>query len=407
MRRWAWTLALLLPVMAEAAEPVEVIRWDHIQQQLDNLPQRILAEAELDAARAALTGAHALPNPEAEFSVGQARPFDTAEPDGVVWGIGLGMELPWPGILEGRIAGAASQLDAAEALRREMRRQTELQARSLYLTLARDQHVAGLWQHALQQSKQLDGAVAMRVDRGEDRPLESYRAHTEFERTAMDAQRSSASWELHRATLARWLGESLPAEFLVDAQLASWAPLPPKDEVATRARADHPALATVVAGTGAAEAALREARGEVVPALTIGGFYETEPDFKVAGASVGLEIPIGSPGAADVARAKADVTRAQQEQELTSRQVDLEIDEAWLEYTTALMAAERYRDGIVPSAEAAADALTLAYSAGEVSLMDVLDARRVLLEVHLEQADALLDLQLAIATVTHLMGDPQ
>ena len=127
----------------------------------------------------------------------------------------------------------------------------------------------------------------------------------------------------------------------------------------------------------------------------------------MAGASVGLEIPIGSPGAADVARAKADVTRAQQEQELTSRQVDLEIDEAWLEYTTALMAAERYRDGIVPSAEAAADALTLAYSAGEVSLMDVLDARRVLLEVHLEQADALLDLQLAIATVTHLMGDPQ
>ncbi len=407
MRRLAWTLAVWFPWMAGAAEPVEVIRWDHIRHQLDYLPERILMDAELDAARASLTAAHALPNPEAELSLGRAQPFDEAEPDGTVWGVGLGMELPWPGILEGRISAAGSELDAAEAQRREIWRQTELQARALYLTLARDQHVAALWRHAVMQSEQLDQAVALRVDRGEDRPLEAFRAHTELERTSMDAQRSDAAWALHRASLARWLGAALPEEFLVEAELAIWGALPSKEEVAARARDGHPLLVAALAGTEVAEASLREAHGEVVPALSIGGFYETEPDFKVAGGSVGLEIPIGSPGAADVARARAEVTRAQQRQEMTSRQVDLEIDEAWLDYTTALMAAERYRDGIVPSAEAAANALTLAYDAGEVSLMDVLDARRVLLEVQLEEADALLDLQLAIATVTHLMGDPQ
>ena len=90
---------------------------------------------------------------------------------------------------------------------------------------------------------------------------------------------------------------------------------------------------------------------------------------------------------------------------MTAREIDLVADEAWAGYQAALTAVQRYGEGIVPSAESAAELSGVAYRAGEVSLLEVLDAHRVLLEVKVEEADAQLELQLAVEALRAMMGE--
>lgn len=400
-------LALLLAwtaVSAQAAESTATLAWSDVEQLLQGHPQMVLAEAAVDAAAGEELTSRGLPNPEAELSLGYATPME--EGDGrAVWGLDAGWSVPWPGVIEGRVSGSRARLRAAQADQRLADRGVWQTARSLFLTLAHDQTVALLWAEAVVQAEELQRLVQLRVDRGEDRPMEALRATTEVERTRMESERAALQWQLGREGLGRWLGADFPGEFTVVADLGSWSSPPAREEVSRRVRAEHPTLRAATARLDGASADLRLAHAEAVPELTVGGFYEEELDLRAGGGVVGLEIPLGSPGAGDVARARAEKRMGEQELEMATRELGLVVDEAWTGYQTALMAVTRYHDGILPSASRAMELSNLAYRAGEVSLLEVLDAYRVLLEVRVEEADALLQLQLAIEEIQALIGE--
>ncbi len=400
---WMACVAVSASAAPEAGSP-PTLTWADVEVLLADHPLSVTATATVEVAEGEALSARGLPNPEVELGVGYATPRE--EGDGMaVWGMDAGWSVPWPGVVEGRVSGSRARLRAAQADRHLADRGVWLTARTLFLTLAHDQTVALLWGEAVTQAEELQRLVQVRVDRGEDRPMEALRATTELERTRMEAERAALQWQLGREALGRWLGAQLPGEFLVNANLGSWPGLPAREEVARRVRAEHPSLLAATARLDGASADLRLAHAEAVPELSVGGFYEEELDLSAAGGVVGLEIPLGSPGVGEVARARAEKRIGEQELELASRELDLVVDEAWTGYQTALMAATRYRDGILPSASRAMELSNLAYRAGEVSLLEVLDAYRVLLDVRVEEADAQLQLQLSIEEIRALMGE--
>ncbi len=59
---------------------------------------------------------------------------------------------------------------------------------------------------------------------------------------------------------------------------------------------------------------------------------------------------------------------------------------------------------MLPRAEASARTLGRAYELGEAGLLDVLDARRVLLDTRREHLDLLLDMQTACGDLAALAG---
>jgi len=398
------SLCLATPVLAWAAVEPPVLTWLDVEHLLTGHPELVAAEAVEEAAAGELTASRGMPNPEVEVEVGYAWPWEEGE-GRTIWGVEAGVPLPWPGVVVHSTRGASAALDEARAERELMARGTHLRARELFLLVAHDQAVASLWSEAVRRGEELQRLVQMRVDRGEDRPVEALRVQVELEHTRMESERATLTWHLHRAELSYWLGGVLPEDFVVAADLTGWTTAPPLPEARARVHADYPVLAAADAHARAAESELRLAWAEAAPELTLGGFYEEELDLRAAGVAVGLEIPLGSPGAGEIARARAEATRAEQERLSVQREVDIALDDAWVHYRGALVAAERYRDGILPASSSATEMLMAAYQAGEVSLLDVLDGQRTHLQLQVEQQDALLELHLALEQIDALIGE--
>ena len=398
------SLCLATPVHAWAAVEPPVLTWLDVEQLLTAHPELVAAEAVEAAAAGELTASRGIPNPEVEVAVGYAWPWEEGE-GRTIWGVEAGMPLPWPGVVVHSTRGARAALDEARAERQLMARGTHLRARELFLLVAHDQAVASLWSEAVRRGEELQRLVQMRVDRGEDRPVEALRVQVDLEHSRMESERATLTWHLHRAELNYWLGGALSDGFVVNEDLAAWRVAPALSEARARVHAGYPVLAAADAHAQVAESELRLARAEAAPELTLGGFYEEELDLRAAGAVIGLEIPLGSPGAGDIARARAEATRAEQDRLSAHREVDIALDEAWVCYRGALLAAERYRDGILPAASSANEMLMAAYRAGEVSLLDVLDGQRMHLQLQVEQQNALLELHLALEQIGALIGE--
>ncbi len=403
--RW---LALMIALMAAAPgaaadEGSARITWADLQPLLRSHPAMEIAEQGIVAADGERLSAGALPNPELAVEFGRARSHDGAE-EATVWGLEGEIGLPWPGSVAARIRGADARLQGARVDRRLAWRELRAQGRAMFLTLARDQQVAALWRSAVLDAEELERAVQLRVDRGQDPPLEALRVRAELERTRMEADRTALELDLHRDALGRWLGAPFPEGFSVVLQPETGI-APAEDEVRRRAREGHPLLAAADAAVDAADADLREARAEAVPELVVGAGFESELDAQAVTGSVGLELPILTPGTGEIRAARAGATIADRERELASREVGLVIDEAWVAFQTADGASRRYGAGILPAAETAASALMLAYRSGEISLLDVLDARRTWLDVQVEYADVELERALALDAILTLMGE--
>jgi len=395
----ALLFVVTLPWMAAAED---VLTWPEVQAHLRDHPETARASLGVQAAEGRLLAAHGWPNPEIEGELGRAWSYDGAE-ERAVWGVGVGTQLPFPAALVGRVKGARGARDEAVARQRQAWRETCGAARAMYLVLVRDQEAARLWEEAASQAEELQRLVQVRVDRGEDRGLEAFRAATDGARTRMQAERADVTWALHRDGLRRWLGVALPASFRVEGEGVTLA-IPPAEEVRAAVHAAHPRLAAAVAELDAAAGALTEARGEIAPELHVGLGFEEELDGRALGGSVGLEIPLGSPGTGALASARAEKRMAELALESTRREIDLAVDEVWAGWSSADLAVRRYADDILPAARQTADALWVAYRVGDVSLLEALDARRVFLEVQLEALDAELERALAAEQVRALMG---
>jgi len=397
------SLCLAFPASAAADEPA-VLTWADVEGRLAAHPELAAAEALERAAAGELTASRGVPNPEVEVEVGYAWPWEEGE-GRTIWGVEAGVPLPWPGVVVHGSRGARAALDKARAERQLMARSAHLRARELFLQVAHDQAVASLWSEAVRRGEELQRLVQMRVDRGEDRPVEALRVQVDLEHTRMEAERATLTWRLHQDELRYWLGGAVPEGFVVAADLTEWGTAPSLAEARARIHATYPVLTAADAHARAAESELRLARAEAAPELVLGGFYEEELDLRAAGVAVGLEIPLGSPGAGEIARARAEATRAEQERLSVQREVDIAVDEAWVRYRGALVSAERYRDGILPASSSANEMLMAAYRAGEVSLLDVLDGQRMHLQLQVEQQDALLELHLALEQINALIGE--
>lgn len=404
MRWLALSIALstAAPAVASDEDPAR-ITWADLQPLLRAHPAMEIADHGLAAADGERLAAQAVPNPELSAEFGRARSHDGAE-TAAVWAIEGELALAWPGSVQARVQGADARLRGARVDRQLSWRELRAQGRAMFLTLARDQQVATLWQSTVVDAEELERAVQLRVDQGEDPPLEALRVRAELERTRMEADRAALELDLHRDALGRWLGAALPREFTVVLEPETDV-APTEDEVRRRAREGQPLLAAAEAVVEEAEAGLREARAEAVPELTVGAGFESELDARAVTGSVGLEIPILSPGSGEIRAARAEAAIAEQKRELVRREVDLQIDDAWVAFQAADGASRRYSAGILPAAETAAGALTRAYRSGQISLLDVLDARRTHLEVRVEYADVELERALALDAILTLMGE--
>jgi cobalt-zinc-cadmium efflux system outer membrane protein len=392
---------------AVLGEPSGISLAEAERRALDANPAWAAARHAVEAAEGARRQAGAWPNPELEVEAeefGGDRPgWDDAE---VTWSLTQRVDLS--GARGARARAARQERDAvrfaAESARRELlvevrRRFTDaLLSQERLRVLAADESLAA----------EAAGAVRALVDAGEASPIEVERA--EAERALTSIRRGQEATQLRRTLrelAALWGGDAAPLS-AVEGELEtclrdslSVRPLEPMTSTPESQRAE--------AEVRAAEAKVAEAGRRRWPELQVrAGLKQIRgADEQSYVGGVGLALPLWDreSGARQEAKARLAAVRAGARAERirseSARQDALDALQGAIETARTL------RGRSLPRAEAVHAALREGYQRGKFALLDLIDARRQLLQSRLEDLDALHAVWLAQAELTRWMaGDP-
>jgi len=407
VRRSSDTLAL------RPADSLCVTRRQAIALALRFNPQLQVADAQTAQARARRVQGVAIPDPDFSASVDAPRPFGRGGP--TAKNIGATLTIPFLDKfrLRGRIGTAdvhSAEADAALA-RQVIASATSQTYDSLLAALRR--------QRDIRESRALAEDFARkteaRYNAGDTPKLDVIRARVDVaqaENLLIVNQRDVAN---ARAALNRLIGRPLAAPVGAADTLAVPPPLADVTALEQTGLAARPELMSLQSQRAGARAAVTLAREYWMPDFFIG----LNRDYAVDGPALfttGIALPLP---VFFWQHTKGEIAEARyRERELTAAYADLEsqvgqdIRAAYATADAALRQAVYLRDELLPSAREAYRIASVSYGLGGSSALEVLEARRALLDAESQYTDALAaassaraDLQRAIAAPPDTFAD--
>jgi outer membrane protein TolC len=202
------------------------------------------------------------------------------------------------------------------------------------------------------------------------------------DRASAQQQRDEAA----RAELSRWIGEAaqrpLPGELPV-------LPTPPPLETLIQRLAEHPHLSTYEKQELAAEKEAQLARKSTLPDwnLELGYAFRGSAYSNMVSVQIGIDLPLFQKNRQlrdySAKLALADRARAMREDNL--REMQAMVRRAYVEWNSTNERLDRYRSSLLPQAAARTESALAGYRAGRGELSKVLEARRMELDLRMQQ----------------------
>jgi cobalt-zinc-cadmium efflux system outer membrane protein len=392
----------------QAADAVLTLKTA-IERALTASPRLGIAEAEVAAAKGTERQAELLPNPEFTFeaeNVGGSGPYRRLDSAELTYGLTQSIEVS--GKRGARRAGATAE-----------RMSAELTAKAARLDLIRDVTVAYTGAVAADQSlslatdleavaKDVLKTVTNRVSAARDPMIQKNKAEVAYTTSTIGRARAARTRDTARQVLARLWGEPLYDGALDRRNFFTLTPPPPL-ETYQALLAGAPDVLRLHHLENARQADLKRARAARIPdpKVTIGvrQFRDSNEQAFVAGISI--PIPVFDQNQGEIARAGAEVLRAENASLQAERDRAQALVDAWWSWQTAWLEATSLKERLLPQAENAFRLSLDGYRIGRFPYLDVLDAQRTLFEVRTEHVAALVRLHTARAEVERLSGLPR
>ena len=401
-RRCLLAVALAMPVtgLAIDPDPSPVLRWPEVAAAVDRHPLLLEAAARERGAAGAVSSAGAIPNPVFGAAVGTGRPRDGGASRQE---LGYSVELPLDFLATRgpRVAAARAAQEGTRQDARAVRAQVARELRRTFVAAVHGQAVVETGEELAGQAAQLAALVGKRADRGEGRPTEVARVEIELLRLRNAVERARAAAEAQRLRLAAWLGTPVGR---VEADLAAPLPLPALPELQEQVLASSPVVQASRARLQAASEEASAERWDRVPKFSLGAAHVEEVDRTASTLTANVTLPLWNWNQGKVRQAEAAEAGERARLDATSRELTAGLSDAWRGCAAGQAASRRFREEILPRAEGSARTLGRAFELGEAGLLDVIDARRVLLDTRREYLDLLLDMQNACGDLAALAG---
>ena len=414
--RWRVLLASLagaLPALAAVApsllaqgrtDTLALTRRAAVDTALARNPSLAVAREQIEQARARVVQATAFPDPSVSAAATIAGPASSA---GTVLGVGLTLPFPQKFHLQGAVSGA--DLKAAEFAYQQLRQQTASQTAQAY-----DALLAAL----LHRADLTEGrALALDfVQKTEARFEAGTAAKLDVLKAKVDAAAAQNALIANQrdvgnagATLNRLLGRALGEPVVAADSLDVPAELPDLDRLLARAQAARPELHGLESQRAGAHAASTLASQYWMPDLSLGLSKNIFPDTPNSySGSIGFTVPLffWNHQRGEVAESRHHERELDAAYRDLSAQVDQDVRLAYATAATAFEQARYIRDELLPEARRAYDVARISYGLGGSSALEVLDARRTLLDAESQYADALGAANDARAELERAVGEP-
>jgi len=394
---------------AQAAEPVRLTLEEALARVRTQNPEVAAAALKVRAAGGDLVTARAFPNPTlaasaGNFSLGQTNPPGLSVGDTVVAQVGLAEELVLWGKRGERIAQAIGHEAEARAERADVDRRLAYEVKSRFYTILADAERVHLARDELDRYRETVRVSEARARTGEIAPADFDRIV--LEQRGFEQEVADAELERRRAAseMLALIGLDAP-----DAEASGTLELSPADHEVTdlvqRAFERRPDLLAAERATEAADAALRLARAERWPNVTVGLNY-THSQFTVSGdlsnqltANFSLPLPVLDQNQGAIERATAEAEIARTDVQKLRNEIPQEVRAAVAAYESARDRVRRFEGEFLRRATAARQSVQVSYREGSVSVLELLEAERSFLATQREYLDALRDAHTALADI--------
>lgn len=364
------------------------------------------AREQVNAARYAVDGAAAFPNPELEYLSGTARARGPAGNPGDARSVALTQPIDLPWRRSARIGAAEAGLDAAVAGSRMFEADLLARLRLRYFDVLRRE--AEL-KNAREDAGLMEGVrsrIALRVQTGEAARFELIKSEAETLNAQKTAQAAGFRVEQARTLLRQVVGAALPAEFKLTSRLRDVPALIPLDSVRQQMDGGSPDLARSRAEVVRAERQLALERAQRWPGLALKAGMDEDPDTRVSKLGLVVSIPLWDRRSGPVGEAAAQLARAKNELEAQQFSLSQGLEIAYQQYEIALTQVTALESGIVRQSEAALKVAEAAYRFGERGFLEVLDAQRVFRAARAELIAARYELAAAWVDIERLRAAP-
>ena len=362
----------------------------------------VAAKAKAAAAAATSRVVSALPDPMVMAAIDHL-PFKL---DGFNWSVLVQQDFPLGGVLgaRGRVADAEGRATAEDA--RTIELDVQLQALAAYLMWIELERSTVVVDEQLEIARQVLELAKIHVSVAESVAADLVRADVdvvrlEGERSSIDAELSAARSMLN-ASLGRVATDPLP---LADLIVPSSDP-PIATELVTRAIGARPEVAALVARTEKSREHVDEMDAMYTPmAFVRAGYAQTMFDGPGVMLMVGVSVPIWRDklaGGLDEANSMA--TMADADLAAAKRMIEGEVVAAREQVIAARILYESVHERLIPLAQKALTLTMTSYGAGQVPLVSVLDAARMVRESRMEDVAAGIKVAAAWAKLGRAIG---
>lgn len=411
MGLWCWPVLLCSLIASPRVgradhnpAPGLSLTWADVLERLDAQPGIAASRYEQAAAHAAVEAAGAIPNPSIGASAGYGRARDGSA-SAIEWGLGLSIPFDWIAQRGAKIDAAFAGEQAVRAESKNLRREVLQRLRVLFWNLVYEQERVAALGELGEKTSELAAMVGRRVERGEGRPVQATRMEVEAEKLAGELAAARLTLAARRAQFGAWLGIS------PDQPVTAVADLERLPEPSTRAQAlavvrqTHPALAASRARVAERAAQLEVQRRARLPGASLEAFTDHELDRRAYGVGLSLDLPIWNWNSGGIQRAQASLDASREQAKAARVELETETIAAQARCRAGIGLATHYRDRVLPRARSVAQTIEKTYELGEVTLLEVVDARRTLLDTQRQYLSTLVQAHIDCSRLAALTGE--
>lgn len=386
---------LSAPALAEKitlARALEVAAQTH--------PRLQAGVARTAAAAGEIRSARAYPNPELGFLAGHVYDAPPGTRRVPVPAYTFSQPLELGQLRPARIELARAGLHSSELALAETRLVILSNVRlSFYQVLRRDLEII-IAEETLKLAQDLRDRIRVRVDVGEVGRLELVRAEAEVSSARSIAANARIQRLTALATFRAAIGGEIPPDTEPSGTLDLAATLPPLANLRQQVLDRHPSLAYLQSEAKRASARLHfeQARKRPQPNFTA-EIDTTNPSYRFG---LSLTIPAWNRREGEIATAAANVREANYLTQARRTELLAALESAYGRFEVSNQEVLALEQGLMREAEEAVRAASTAYQLGERSILEVLDAQRVLRTVRLNLLNAQHDRQAAIVEIDEL-----
>ena len=407
-RSFMVAIACALMVASVSAQPKKLFTInDLIAISLESSPQVLAARDQAKAIKGQLSTARAIPNPEFEISTGQQRsvtgPLTVGNASS--WAVTQPLDMPYNRFP--RVNTAEANLRAAEATRIAFEIETISRVQQRFYELMRREAEAKAAEEDMNLTKQIRDRMQIRYDVGETARFELIRAQTEFLNAQITDESSKLRVEQARSQLRQVVGHQLPADFTVVIEQPKLEVLPSLAVLLGEVQAQSPELQKAKAEVEATESKLSFEKNSRLPRLAFKASQYNDPNFTDRLYGLQISIPIWDFKSGQVAEAEANASKAKNQLNAQSQNLDQQIETAYKLYQMTSYQVKVLSQEVVLLASTAQRIAEVSYRYGERGMLEYLDAQRTFRAARNDLIRARFDLASVITEIQRLRASPE